>query len=465
MNTTRTNTPQAGIATSAGDAPQAGAVAAPCRPSPATRPSSPAGARPARALVAAAAVGVLALVAAACGGDDGDDAAAAPSVPLEQDQDAAPEPVEEEPPSTVEPPSDDEQPSTVEPASDDEPASTPESAVEAPPAGPPHVAELAWGNFVLSERIAAKLAAGERLNFVVSLTATGDSGTAGSFEHGWSRAAASAAEEHGTEINARVIGPTSADAEAQAATVESLIASGDIDCLAVEAAGPRLLGGVIDNAVDAGIPVFAVNGDTPDSKRFAFYGIDGYGAGQAVGSQVGRWAADGGILVRRAGVLTGDAGDQQSFDLMRGFVAGLSEIHSGVEWVNSPTDVDSFGFDPFAVYDATEAWVLDNIDVDIVFHTDQGLEEVAAVIADQLLYGDMYAVGLHMSERVADYIRERVVVAAAVPGLAQQARLAGAACGDFLLGGTHDTGHVVFEPTAVTRDNVDDADWALPENL
>ena len=149
---------------------------------------------------------------------------------------------------------------------------------------------------------------------------------------------------------------------------------------------------------------------------------------------------------------------------MRGFVAGLSEIHSGVEWVNGPADVDSFGFDSFAVHDATEAWVLDNLDVDIVFHTDEGLEALSMVIADQLLYGDMYAVGFHLSEPVTNYIRERVVVTAMAQGLAEQARRAGAACGDFLLGGTHDSGHVVIEPVAVTRDNIDEIDWTLAEN-
>ena len=330
------------------------------------------------------------------------------------------------------------------------------------PAGPPHVAELAWGNFVLAERIAEKLAAGGALNFVVSLEATGEPGPVESFEHGWRRAGAEVAEQHGVEVNARVIGPNSADADAQAASIESLLATGDIDCLAVEAA--ILSHRLIDQAVEAGVPVFAVGGDSPDSKRFAFYGIDALAAGEAAGRLVGEWAAEGGILVRYAGVLTGDAGDQRSFDLMRGFVAGLSEIHSGAEWVNGPTDVDSFGSDPFEAYDQTEAWVLENLDVDVVFHTDAGLEALAAVMSDQLLYGDMYAVGFHMSGPVTDYIRERLVVAAMVQGLAEQARRAGAACGDFLLGGVHETGHVVVEPTAVTRDNIDDLDWTLPEN-
>ena len=418
--------------------------------------------------VFAVSLAVLALLSAACSGDDvvGDGDAVAPApVSAPQEPDSQPDPddqPDEDQPGEDQPGED--QPDEDQPGEDEPPAVT-EPPAEAEPAGPPHVAELAWGNFELSERIAAKLAAGERLNFVVSLQATGEGGFAESFEHGWSQAAAAAAGEHGTEVDARVIGPNSADADAQAAVIESLLSTGDIDCLVVEAANPGLLDGAIDAAVDAGVPVFSVGGDSPDSKRFAFYGPDDLEAGRAAGSLVGQWAADGGILVRVAGVLTGDGGDQGSYDLMRGFVAGLSEIHSGVEWANGPEDVESFGFDPVAVYDETEAWVLDNIDADIVFHTDAGVESLAAVMAEHLLYGDMYAVGFHMNPRMADYIRERLVVATMVPRRAEQARLAGAACGDFLLAGIHDTGHVVVEPVAVTLDNVEDTDWSRPENL
>lgn len=429
---------------------------------------------PAGALVAA--VGAVVLLAAACGG--GGDSAPVPTVApsVTEQPDPGPDPdgvadPEESPPDGEAPPDgappDGEAPVGEVPVGEAADATeTPgedEPAVEAP-SGPPYVAELPWGNFVLAERIAAKLEAQERLNFVISLTAVGEDGFAAQFEPGWSGAAGEVAEEYGADVHARVIGPNSADAEAQAATIESLVETGDIDCLAVEAAGLRLMTDAIDAAVDAGVPVVSVGGDSPDSKRFAFYGIDAYASGYATGQFVGLWAADGGILMRRGGVLTGDAGDQRSFDLMRGFVDGFSEIHSGLEWANTPNDVDSLGFEPFAVYDATEAWVLENVDADVVFHTDAGLEQLAAVMADQLLYGDMYAVGFHMSAPVADYIRERLVVTAMDERRSEQARLAGLACGDFLLGGVHTTGHVVVEPEAVTRDNVDETDWAPADN-
>ena len=406
----------------------------------------------------AAVAAALAVLAAACGG--GSETEPDPSAGSDAPGASAADPEAEGPAATTTEPPTTTTTTIQAPTTTTGPPTT--TTTERP--GPPHVAELAWGNFGLSERIAAKLASGEALNFVLSLTATGDFSPAASFEHGWSAAAAGAADRHGVDVDARVIGPNRADAEAQAATIESLVRSGDIDCLAVQAANPGLLDGAIDAAVDAGVPVFAVGGDSPDSKRFAFYGINAAATGQAAGQLVGEWAADGGILVRKAAVLTADAGDQGYFDLMQGFIVGFGEIHSGVEFVNGPADVESFGSEPAEVYAATEAWVLDNLDVDIVFHTDAGLEALAAAMADQLLYGDMYAVGAHMSPRIADYIRERLVVASMAPNLAEQARRAGAACGDFLLGGVHDTGHAVVEPKAVTRDNVDDTDWTLPES-
>ena len=393
-----------------------------------------------RTLPALAAASALALAAAACasGGDDASTEGDRPEQSLMESAETA-----ETPPSAT---------------------TTATTTTTEAPMGPPHSADLPWGNFTLAERISTKLARGDQLNFVLSVEALNGTGNADAYAHGWARAGAEVSDQHGADINARIIGPHAADPEAQAATIEALIESGDIDCLAVDAASQRLFVSVIDSAVEAGIPTFSVGGDTPESKRFAYYGIDAFAAGETTGSLVGQWAADGGILVRRAGVLTGDAGDPQSFDMMRGFVAGLSVIHSGVEWVNEPATVESHGLEPNSVYDASEAWVLENIDVDIVFHTDAGLEQVSAVIANQLLYGDMYAAGFHVSEQVTDFIRERVVVAAMTQGLSEQAYRAGVACGDFLLGGAFESGHVVIVPKAVTRDNVDDLDWSLPEN-
>lgn len=416
-------------------------------------------------------VGVVVLVVA-CGGGDGDaggDVGGEPVVSVTSvpgvDAGVVVEPVVSEPVSEpvaeveVEPVDG----VVVEPVGGSEGVVVVEPVVSVP-VGVPFVARLPWGDFELSERVVGRLDGGERLRFVLSVESVGG-GVGELLGDGWVRAAGVVSEVYGVDVDARVVGPLGVDAGEQAAVVESLLLAGDVDCLVVQAANPGLMDGVIDLAVGMGVPVFAVGGDSPGSRRFAFFGVDDFGVGEAVGLAVGEWAVEGSILVRVAGLVAGDAGDQGSYDLMRGFVDGFGVVHSGVVWVNGPGSVDSVGFDAVGVRAATEAWVLENSDVDVVFHADAGVEVLASVMADQFLYGDMYAVGFHMSPVMVDFIRERLVAAAVVARYFEQGRLAGEACGDFLLGGVLETGHVVVEPLIVTRDNVEETDWSQPENL
>ena len=392
---------------------------------------------------------VVALLAAACGGGDGD--GDSPSV-------SEPTPVQTAAPSSGD--SGEIPGGADEPGESSDPASAPEPTAAPMPTDPPHVAELPWGDFALAERIADKLAASQQLNLVLSAASTGEGGSAEVLAGGWSGAAA----DFDADLNMRVVGPNTVDQAAQIDIIESLIGSGSIDCLAVEADGADAFVDVIDQAVNSGIPAFTVGGDSAESRRFAFYGLDDRAAGKRVGTTAGEWAAENRILMAKAGVLTGDANNPRYQARMEGFVEGLLEIHSGVEFVNGPADAESLGFDPDAVYAAADAWVGANVDVDMVFHTDQGMAQVARVIADRSLYGDMYTSGFHMSADLANYIRDGVVVVAVAQGLTLQAHNAGVACAQFLLDGAYEVGRVVQEPHIATAVNVEAVDWTLPEN-
>ena len=327
--------------------------------------------------------------------------------------------------------------------------------------GPPHVAELPWGDFALADRIADKLASGERLNLVLSAASTGPGGSGEVLGAGWSQAAA----EFDADLNMRIVGPNTADQAEQISIIHSLLDSGSIDCLAVEADGTDSFVATIDRAVNSGIPTFTVGGDSAESRRFAFYGLDDWAAGYLVGTTAGEWAAENRILMAKAGVLTGDADNPRHQARIEGFIEGLLDVHSGVEFANGPAEgVESLGFDPDAVYAAADAWVGGHLDVDMVFHTDRGMAQVARVIADRSLYGDMYTSGFHMSADLANYIRDGVVVVAVAQGLTAQASSAAAACAQFLLDGAYEVGRVVHEPLLATRDNVEAVDWTLPEN-
>jgi len=84
----------------------------------------------------------------------------------------------------------------------------------------------------------------------------------------------------------RVMGPAEYDTAAEISAMKSAIAM-EPDGILIYPPGPEL-GPVINEAVEAGIPVVTICGDVPDSKRIAFVGIDQY----EVGVVGGKYLAD-----------------------------------------------------------------------------------------------------------------------------------------------------------------------------
>ena len=411
-------------------------------------------------LAVVAVLAVLAVVASRWSdGGDGDGAPPEPSV-----TEAAPA---EEPDETT--PTDLDEAPTTAPTT----TTTTAAPTTALPQSPPHRVELPSGVFVLADRIAQKLTLDHTLNLVLSVIASGDQGSGPAMGAGFSAGAAETSERHSAGIEARLVSADSGGAATQAEQIDDLVLSGVVDCLVVEAdnsdvSGSAALARATDRAVNAGVPVFTVGDDSPDSRRLAFYGLDDFSVGRLAGETVGRWSLDERILLRQAGVLTGDASDPALRLRMEGFIAGITAELPDLTFVNGPNTVESHGFDPDELYEESGEWILTHPDVDIIFHTDHGgLEAASAFIADQALYGDVSIVGLAtggLSQSLYNYVYEGVVVAAMVPGLANQAAAAAAACGDFLLAGAYNNGAVAVDPVAVTEDNLDERDWTLPEN-
>ena len=406
----------------------------------------------------------LAVIAALTQGCSGSDDAAPPQTP------AAPAPPQQ--PASTDAPDEPDQAAAASPTAAPAPSTSP-TTVPAPSTtshvAPPHRAELPSGLFLLAEPIARRLNVNMRLSFVLVAAETGSDGSELTASAGFSRGATEASERHRARIDTRLAGPEVVDPAEQARHIDDLVVSGDVDCVAVEvpevgAADAAVLARAIDKAVNAGVPVFTVGGDSPDSRRFAFYGLDDFVAGERTGSAVGRWAVNGRILLRKAGVLAGDADDPRSQRLMEGFIAGITAELPELEFVNGPDSVESLGFDPERVYALSGRWIAAHPDVDIIFHADSGLEAASRYIADESLYGDVSMAGFHMSTDVLRYIREGVVVAATVPALADQAAAAARACGDFLLAGAYHTGTVAVDPLVVTEDNLGERDWASLDN-
>jgi ribose transport system substrate-binding protein len=76
--------------------------------------------------------------------------------------------------------------------------------------------------------------------------------------------------------------PDHSDVLKQKEVLESFIVQ-KVDGIAISVLDAQALTSTIDKAVDAGIPVVTWDSDAPDSKRFAFYGVDDFKSGQAMG--------------------------------------------------------------------------------------------------------------------------------------------------------------------------------------
>ncbi|GBD25744.1 Autoinducer 2-binding protein LsrB [bacterium HR30] len=82
-------------------------------------------------------------------------------------------------------------------------------------------------------------------------------------------------------------GPETTDELRQKEILEAFIAQ-RVDGIAISCLNGDLLTDAIDRAVDSGIPVVTWDSDAPKSKRLAFYGVNDFEAGKALGEGLAR---------------------------------------------------------------------------------------------------------------------------------------------------------------------------------
>jgi ribose transport system substrate-binding protein len=88
-------------------------------------------------------------------------------------------------------------------------------------------------------------------------------------------------EKLGIDIKIDWRTPPTEDGQLQAQRIAQAVNEGT-DCILLSSSDASKVTGAINDAVDRGVPVFAFDSDAPDSKRFAFYGVDDIETGQMV---------------------------------------------------------------------------------------------------------------------------------------------------------------------------------------
>jgi ribose transport system substrate-binding protein len=107
-------------------------------------------------------------------------------------------------------------------------------------------------------------------------------------------------EKYGVEVKINWRTPNNEDAQQQAQFLEQLVSQG-VDGVSISCSDGKLLKSAIDAAVDKGVEVVTFDSDSPDSKRFAYYGIDDVAAGAKVMSELAKAMGEKGVVAILAG--------------------------------------------------------------------------------------------------------------------------------------------------------------------
>lgn len=108
-------------------------------------------------------------------------------------------------------------------------------------------------------------------------------------------AAKDLSKEFGVEVKINWRTPNNEDAQQQAQYVEQLASQG-VDGIAVSCTDAKVLEGAINGAVAKLVEVATFDSDSPESKRFAYYGIDDVAAGKAVMKELAKAMGEKGVV-------------------------------------------------------------------------------------------------------------------------------------------------------------------------
>jgi ribose transport system substrate-binding protein len=148
-------------------------------------------------------------------------------------------------------------------------------------------------------------------------------------------AAKDISEKQGISVTINWLTPPQEDGQVQAQRVQQAVNAG-ADGILISSSDAGKLTGAINDAVDRGVEVMTFDSDVPQSKRFAFYGVDDIKTGEAVMDELSKLIGGKG----RVAIL---AGNQNAPNLQRR-VQGAREAakkYPGIEVVGAFNHIET----------------------------------------------------------------------------------------------------------------------------
>jgi len=312
---------------------------------------------------------------------------------------------------------------------------------------------FSWGTFKLAQRIIDKAASGQALNVVINNQGVAIPVFGAEQKIGTDRGCA--ADQAKLKIACRLTGPASTDATAQLAELETLLSSGQVDCLGIESPTPDAFVDIINKYVAAGVPVYTQNTDVPNSNRFAFFALNERASGNADGVATANLVKSKGYTIDTIGMGSGGPEAPWAQDRMGGFEAGYKTVFPDAKFAQDektglPTGKD---YTTEEVVSSVGPYLAGNPNVNLFFHTDQGVEGVGLVIKDKNLTGKVWTSGFNVTLQLLDLMDAGIVLVTINQGFDNQAEAAVNACVNYLTTGDTPADPLAYlQPIIITKD-------------
>ncbi len=302
------------------------------------------------------------------------------------------------------------------------------------PAGWPYGGSLSDGStFTLKPEIAAKVQAGEPINYVFSNpTSTTDIFSA-QYLAGYESSLEPASAIY--PLNSKTVAPATAyDANQQISQIEALLNSNQVDCLSIGVNGADTFTNVTAKAQEMGIPVFTVGAPTNGNELAEFTQIPELEGAQTA-QVVLDWAAANGVELKRFMLSSGAPASTWAQGRMVSFMDTIKQAIPDAEFVADAANALNSTFEPPKAYDAYKAFLIGHPDVQVLLSADQGAGSAAKAIEDLGMQGKAWSVGWNPSFDQLDAIDNDLQIAVMDQKWSDQAAFGAQACASFFANG------------------------------
>lgn len=326
--------------------------------------------------------------------------------------------------------------------------------------GAPFTVKRDWGTFKLADRIAAKVKAGEPINYVFSYQASGIPLFSPQYQAGFDMGCKMAQGIY--KMTCSAIAPVQNDPNQQVSQIEAKLAAGEIDCIGIEPVSSDAMTAITNKLMDQGIPVFT-SGVTSNGHEFTNFTQIPLLEGKTAAETVLKWMKDNNKDLKVFAVSGGDPTQFWAQGRMKGFHDTIMAAIPDAKFVTTEANGLNTSYEPGQTYDTFRSFLTANPDVQFIQNVDIGAEHADRAIESLGLTGKVFTIGWNSSLGQLAGIEKGIQVAQLDQRWPDQAAFGAVACAQFLKNG------VILPNTqtlkAVMKDGVEQARKELGTTL